>query len=140
MPDATGYAAVKALLPLITPYSITDDTAGAKYYALAVEQQQIDAPRLTETQAQTAQCYWIAHLMASHDGKTGITSEHLGQWSASFSTTAAGTDIYYAQYKQFISDIAPQTFAGISAVVKHCDAQLADDLSLDGYRSDANGV
>lgn len=131
MPDA-GYSAVKALLPLITPFRIEDDTAGAIYYAHAVEQTTRDAPGLSETQAQTAQCYWIAHLMAGRDGHSGVTSEHLGQWSATYNTAAEGTDIYYAQYRRFIADTAPQTFSGISAVVTHTDAQTADSYSLDG--------
>lgn len=134
MPDA-GYTAVKTLLPLITPFKIENDTEGLKYYNLAVEQTNRDAPGLSETQAQTAECYWIAHLMAVRDGHSGVTSEHLGQWSATYNTTAAGTDIYYAQYRRFLADTTPQTFSGISVTVRHTDETTADNYSLDGFRS-----
>jgi hypothetical protein len=134
MPDA-GYTAVKTLLPLITPFKIENDTEGLQYYNLAVEQTTRDAPGLSETQAQTAQCYWIGHLMAGRDGHSGVTSEHLGQWSATYNTTAEGTDIYYAQYRRFLADAAPQTFSGISATVRHTDEITADNYSLDGFRS-----
>ena len=124
----TTISDVTAMLPLVTRYSMPEDqTAAGTLYLLAEARVSADAPGLSDTNETLAYCYYIAHLMSGQQGRTGITSEHLGQWSVSYSSNAAENSTYLVEYYRLIGE------AGISVcdVVRHNDADYAEDYGND---------
>ena len=80
---SSGFAEVIQLMPLITPYTLTDDTTNAAYYAIAYNRVYQDAPGISGVDATFAICWYIAHLISGINGPRVITSEKIGKsaWS-----------------------------------------------------------
>ncbi len=95
-----GFAEVIQIMPLITPYTLTDDDGA--YYVLALIQLYTDAPGLSGPMASSAMCYYIAHLMYTQPGGDNITSEKLDDYSVTYSD-AGGMSPYYIKYQSIIS-------------------------------------
>lgn len=123
---------VKQLLPLITPYSVpVDDVSWGAIYQTALDNVMMNLIGLEEPQIKLAVVYYIAHLMASKDGRMSISSEHLGQWSASYNS-GAYPDQYYAEYMRIVSSAKAAAIIAGSGLVTHEDATCADRYRLDG--------
>lgn len=129
---------VKQLLPLITPYSVPDAASWQVIYQTALDNVMADLFGLDDAQVKLAVVYYIAHLMSSKDGRMNITSEHLGQWSASYGT-GSYPDQYYAEYKRIVSGGKTAAIIAGSGVVTHDDATCADRYRLDGSRDGGCG-
>lgn len=124
---------VKKLLPLITPYTVPDAASWQVIYQTALDNVMADLFGLNDVQVKLAVVYYIAHLMSSKDGRMSITSEHLGQWSASYGTGSA-PDQYYAEYLRIVDGAKTAAIIRGSGIVTHDDATCADRYRLDGSR------
>ncbi len=127
---AAEYDTVKGMLPLITPYTLADDTTGQRYYLYAADQTTNDAPTISPAQRVQAICYYIAHLMEGKNGGYGITSEKIGQCAVTMSATQ-GTSQWMAVYKKLVNSSGMSAAIASSGAVIHEDALLAAAMNLD---------
>ena len=120
---SSGFAEVIYLMPLITPYTLTGDTAGGVYYATALDQINTDAPTMTGIKASKTMCYYIAHLMSSQSGGIGITSEKLDDYSITYADNG-NTSPYYMMYLKTIESYKKGTLKNMSLDgVAHQDSE-----------------
>ena len=118
-----GFAEVIHLMPLITPYTLTDDTTNGAYYAIAYNRVYQDAPGITGLDAAIAMCWYIAYLISGTDGTRVITSEKIGNSSWSYGDQTE-SDGYLAKYEMAIQKYVNNDMASVYATgVIHEDAE-----------------
>ncbi len=120
---SAGFSEVIHLMPLITPYTLTDDTTNGAYYAIAYNRVYQDAPGISGLDATFAICWYIAHLISGIDGPRVITSEKIGNsaWSYGAQTESDG---YLAKYELAIQKYVNNDIASVYATgVIHEDAE-----------------
>ena len=119
---SSGFAEVIQLMPLITPYTLSDDTTNGAYYAIAYNRVYQDAPGISGLDATFAICWYIAHLISGTGGPRVITSEKIGNsaWSYGAQTESDG---YLAKYELAIQKYVNNDIALVYATgVIHEDA------------------
>ena len=120
---SSGFAEVIQLMPIITPYTLTEDTTGGVYYATALDQINTDAPTMTGIKASKTMCYYIAHLMYSMSGGIGITSEKLDDAAVTYADNG-NTSPYYMMYLKTIESYKKGTLKNMSLDgVAHQDSE-----------------
>jgi hypothetical protein len=120
---SSGFAEVIHLMPLITPYTLTDDTTNGAYYAIAHSRVYQDAPGISGLDATFAMCWYIAYLISGTDGPRVITSEKIGNssWQYGAQTESEG---YLAKYEMAIQKYVNNDMASVYATgVIHEDAE-----------------
>lgn len=132
----TTQTEVATLLPLLTPYSLPEGEAGDTLFEYAQARVLKDAPTLQNDDELLTEaiCYYLAHVLSLQEGRSGVTSEHLGQWSASYSW--AESTPYLSEYKRILNGIAKPALIRASSVQRHSDRHKAECLSLDNTRGD----
>ncbi len=118
-----GFAEVIQLMPLITPYTLTDDTTNAAYYAIAYNRVYQDAPGISGVDATFAMCWYIAYMISGIDGPRVVTSEKIGNsaWSYGAQTESDG---YLVKYEMAIQKYVNNDMASVYATgVIHEDAE-----------------
>lgn len=91
---------VGAMLEALTPYSMpSDETKAQTLYNIADEIVEHDIPTASDTDKNRACAYYVAHLLSGKNGSSNITSEHLGEWSATYKTTASGSSFWLEEYR-----------------------------------------
>lgn len=120
---------VKELMALITPYNIPDNKL-ITLYEIAAERFTADAPNCTGTSAETeAEVYYIASLYSSGQGTSGVTSEHIDDYSISYGN-GGQTRAYYDKYRDIVDRCNYNALiAGVTDGQKRAD--MLDDLNLD---------
>lgn len=127
--------AVSAMLPLITPYSMpTDQTQAQTIYALAVAKAEQDGLNVADTVMTQALCYIIAHMMSAKDGSASVTSEHLGDWSASYATSSDGSSKWIAEYNSIKDDYIRGSLISDASSVEINDVKLSRVYPPDALR------
>ena len=120
---SSGFAEVIQLMPLITPYTLTDDTTNGAYYAIAYNRVYQDAPGITGLDAAIAMCWYIAYLISGTEGTRVITSEKIGNSSWSYAAQSE-SDGYLAKYEMAIEKYVNNDMASVYATgVIHEDAE-----------------
>ena len=117
-----GFAEVKHLMPLLTPFTLDDNTSNGAYYAIAHSRVYQDAPGITGLDATFAMCWYIAYLISGTEGTRVITSEKIGNsaWSYGDQTESDG---YLAKYELAIYKYVNNDMASVYATgVIHEDA------------------
>ena len=117
-----GFAEVKHLMPLLTPFTLDDNTSNGAYYAIARSRVYQDAPGITGLDAAIAMCWYIAYLISGTEGTRVITSEKIGNsaWSYGDQTESDG---YLAKYELAIYKYVNNDMASVYATgVIHEDA------------------
>ena len=118
-----GFSEVIQLMPLITPYTLTDDTTNGAYYAIAYNRVYQDAPGISGLDATFAICWYIAYMISGIDGPRVITSEKIGNsaWGYGAQTESDG---YLAKYELAIQKYVNNDIASVCATgVIHEDAE-----------------
>lgn len=133
----TTQSDVATLLPIITPYTLPEGDEGLALYNHTVSRVLMAAPSLEENDGvlTEAVCYLIAHILSMREGRTGVTSEHLGQWSASYSWEE--TTPWLTEYKRILNAGVKASLIRAGAVYRHTDRHKADCLSMDNTFADA---
>ena len=135
----TTQTEVATLLPLLTPYSLPEGEAGDTLFEYAQARVLRDAPSLAQKGNDEllveAIVYYLAHSMSLQEGKSGVTSEHLGQWSASYSWEE--TTPWLTEYKRLLNTGVKASLIRAGAVYQHTDRHKADCLSMDNTFADA---
>lgn len=133
----TTQSDVATLLPIITPYTLPEGDEGLALYNHTVSRVLMAAPSLEENDGvlTEAVCYLIAHILSMREGRTGVTSEHLGQWSASYSWGESTP--WLTEYKRIVNGISKANIIRASRLMKHADRHKADCLSMDNTFADA---
>ena len=120
---SSGFAEVIQLMPLITPYTLTDDTTNGAYYVIAYNRVYQDAPGISGLDATFAICWYIAYLISGTDGTRVITSEKIGNSSWSYGDQTE-SDGYLAKYEMAIQKYVNNDMASVYATgVIHEDAE-----------------
>ena len=120
---SSGFSEVIYLMPLITPYTLTDDTTNGAYYAIAYNRVNQDAPGISGLDATFAICWYIAYMISGIDGPRVITSEKIGNsaWGYGAQTESDG---YLAKYELAIQKYVNNDIASVCATgVIHEDAE-----------------
>jgi hypothetical protein len=118
-----GFAEVKHLMPLLTPFTLEDNTSNGAYYAIAHSRVYQDAPGITGLDAAIAMCWYIAYLISGTDGTRVITSEKIGNSSWSYGDQTE-SDGYLAKYEMAIQKYVNNDMASVYATgVIHEDAE-----------------
>ena len=119
---SSGFAEVIQLMPLITPYTLTDDTTNGAYYGIAYNRVYQDAPGISGLDASMAICWYIAYLISGTEGTRVITSEKIGNSSWSYGAQTE-SDGYLAKYEMEIEKYVNNDMASVYATgVIHEDA------------------
>ena len=123
------FADVKELLSLITPFNIPD-TKLLTLYEIAAARFAADAPSCTGTSAETeAEVYYIASLFSSGQGTSGVTAEHIDDYSINYGE-GGQTKAYYTKYRDIVDRCNYSALiAGVSDGQRRAD--MLDDLNLD---------
>lgn len=118
---------VTMMLPVLTPYHMPKDPEASALYNLADSIISASARGTAAGPQETqAYCYYIAYLMSSQEGKTGITSEHLGSYSVSYG------DDTNPWLKLYMSTVRGGTFGGFASCTGvHNDAKTMQKYSID---------
>ena len=120
---SSGFAEVIQLMPLITPYTLTDDTTSGAYYGYAHNRVYLDAPGITGDDVTFAICWYIAYMMSGTTGLRAITSEKIGNSAWGYGATT-DHDGYLAEYESVISKYTNNDIASVCATgVIHEDAE-----------------
>jgi len=120
---SSGFAEVIQLMPLITPYTLTDDTTNGAYYGIAYNRVYQDAPGISGLDASMAICWYIAYLISGTEGTRVITSEKIGNSSWSYGAQTE-SDGYLAKYEMEIEKYVNNDMASVYATgVIHEDAE-----------------
>lgn len=123
---------VETLLPVITPFAVP--SAMDTLYEIAYAQFAQDAPSCTGTSAENeAITYYIASLLSSGAGTSGVNSEKIDDYSITFSD-GGQTQAYMSKYQQIID-----TCNYLSLVSGISSGQTRAD-TLDYLDLDAAGV
>lgn len=123
---------VTAMLPIVTPYSMPDD-GSTTLYTLAEERVNTDGNPFEGSTETLAYCMIIAHYLAVRDGKSGITSEHLGQWSVTYAD--GQHTAYMAQYLMMVKKAtALKSAVRGNGIVEHSDTKCTERYGLDNMR------
>jgi len=131
----TNLTEVAAMLPIVTPFTMpTEQAAKQTLYNIAEARVSADAPSLTGTEQTLAYCLVIAHTMNMQTGHAGTTSEHLGNWSASYSATAGDSSPYLAEYEKLVRPFRRAALISRGRSVTHRDTYCSEVLSLDASR------
>ena len=118
-----GFAEVIHLMPLITPYTLSDDTTNGAYYAIAHSRVYQDAPGISGLDAAIAMCWYIAYLISGTDGTRVITSEKIGNSSWSYGDQTE-SDGYLEKYEMAIQKYVNNDMASVYATgVIHEDVE-----------------
>ena len=118
-----GFAEVTQLIPLLTPYTLTDDTTNAAYYATAHSRVYQDAPGISGLDASMAICWYIAYMMSGTTGLRAITSEKIGNSAWGYGATT-DHEKYLAEYESVISKYVNNDIASVYATgVIHEDTE-----------------
>lgn len=121
----TTQSEVATLLPLITPYNLPEGLDGTALYNHTVSRVRRECPSLEGNGLTEAVCYMIAHILSTKEGRSGVTSEHLGQWSASF--TWSKSTPYLEEYSRLVR----ACLIGVTTQVEHLDTVTSAYLSAD---------
>jgi len=119
---SSGFSEIKHLMPLLTPYTLEDNTSNGAYYAIAHNRVYQDAPGISGLDATFAMCWYIAYLISGTDGPRVITSEKIGNsaWGYGAQTESDG---YLAKYELAIQKYVNNDIASVYATgVIHEDA------------------
>ena len=120
---SSGFAEVIYLMPLLTPFTLEDNTSNGAYYAIAHSRVYQDAPGITGLDAAIAMCWYIAYLISGTDGTRVITSEKIGNSSWSYGDQTE-SDGYLAKYEMAIQKYVNNDMASVYATgVIHEDAE-----------------
>lgn len=125
---SSGFSEVIRLMPLITPYTLEDNTSNDVYYAIAHTRVYQDAPGISGLDATFAICWYIAYLISGTDGPRVITSEKIGNsaWQYGAQTESDG---YLAKYELAIQKYVNNDIASVYATrVIHEDAGECSDV------------
>ena len=91
---------VETLLPVITPFAVP--SAMDTLYEIAYAQFAQDAPSCTGTSAENeAITYYIASMLSSGAGSSGVKSEKIDDYAISFGD-GGQTQAYMSKYQQII--------------------------------------
>lgn len=121
----TTQSEVATLLPLLTPYSLPEGDAGTALYNHTHSRVLLSAPTLSGDSRTEAICYLIAHILCSKEGRAGLKSERLGQWSAAYDWE--GSTPYLDEYSRIIRANLIRT----STQVEHNDTAISAYLRAD---------
>ena len=132
----TTQTEVATLLPLLTPYNLPSGEAGDTLFEYAQARVLRDAPSLQETPELLVEAivYYLAHVLSLQEGRSGLTTEHLGQWSASYAWREVTP--WLTEYKRLLDSIAKPALIRAGLVEKHRDRHKADCLSMDNTFAD----
>lgn len=120
---SSGFAEVKHLMPLLTPFTLEDNTSNGAYYAIARSRVYQDAPGITGLDAAIAMCWYIAYLISGTEGTRVITSEKIGNSAWSYAAQSE-SDGYLAKYEMAIEKYVNNDMASVYATgVIHEDAE-----------------
>lgn len=123
---------VLALLPVLTPYTATSAQFDL-LYPYALDEFEGDDPGCSETGAERALAYLVAHYLAGGKGQVGLQSEKIDDYGYTLSGVAAGTSRWYAMYLQQLARCREMRAIPASALAgtRHEDAVGLTDLHLD---------
>jgi hypothetical protein len=123
---------VIALIPVLTPITPTPDQFDL-LYPYALDEFEGDDPGCSETGAERALAYLVAHYLAGGQGQVGLQGEKIDDYSYTLSGVAAGTSRWYAMYLQQLGRCREMQAVSASALAgtRHEDAAGLKDLHLD---------
>jgi len=130
---------VLALTPILTPYTPTSAQFDL-LYAYALDEFEGDDPGCSETGAERALAYLMAHYLSGGKGQVGLQSEKLDDYGYTLSGVAAGSSRWYAMYLQQLATCKDKIGISASALTgtAHEDAAGLTGLHLD--QNDIVGV
>lgn len=134
MTDVSGN--VKLLLPLLTPYIISDEGFDILYPVAEAEYDLVagagSCSASVEAQAKTM---LLAHYLASGDGQVGLKSESISKYSYSLIPGKAGASSrWYSEFMLLVNrckDGPIQSACAASPGVEHEDVAASQCLDLD---------
>ena len=127
---------VQVLVPLLTPYTPTAEQFAA-LYPYALDEFKGDDPGCSETGAERALAYLMAHYLAGGEGQIGFSGEKIDDYSYTVAGPAATSSRWYVLYRQQLDrcrDARAISPVGLTGV------QLADATGLSDLHLDQNPV
>lgn len=123
---------VLALIPVLTPITPTTEQFDL-LYPYALDEFGGDDPGCSDTGAERALAYLVAHYLAGGKGQVGLQSEKIDDYGYTLSGVAAGTSRWYAMYLQQLDRCREMRAvpASVLAGMRHEDAAGLKDLHLD---------
>ena len=125
-------AEVEALLPVITPFAVPAlmDTL----YEVAYDQFYLDAPGCIGTSSEnTAIAYYIAGMLSSGAGSSGVKSEKIDDYTITFGEGGQSAE-YNAKYQQIVDN------CNYHQMVTGATTEITRDDTLDCLDLDAAGI
>ena len=123
---------VLALVPMLTPYTPTSVQFDL-LYPYALEEFRDDDPGCSETGAERALAYMVAHYLAGGEDQIGFSGEKIDDYSYTVAGPAATSSRWYVLYRQQLDRCRDARAVPASALsgVQHADATGLKGLHLD---------